>query len=194
MVPTWNSLKDLRTDRYQKRGSPEQSRTMKLSPIIFLIFFSWVWKPIHQQKSRQKQSSGAWCLFPYRWPLVSFTSNARICGWFGAQRKTSPTTCACYARLFSAVVRKTNIDAVIYSMYETRWFGTIVGLVPCPWPLNLFRPVGMLLSSMLRNELNCCCQNNGTRPLSKHICINALDVAFGWYAQFLLSHIAFIVL
>jgi hypothetical protein len=22
--------------------------------------------------------------------------NARICGWFGAQRKTSPTTCACY--------------------------------------------------------------------------------------------------
>ena len=21
--------------------------------------------------------------------------NARICGWFGAQRKTSPTTCAC---------------------------------------------------------------------------------------------------
>jgi hypothetical protein len=28
-------------------------------------------------------------------PFV-ITANARICGWFGAQRKTSPTTCACY--------------------------------------------------------------------------------------------------
>lgn len=27
---------------------------------------------------------------------IFFTYNARICGWFGAQRKTSPTTCACY--------------------------------------------------------------------------------------------------
>jgi len=31
-------------------------------------------------------------------PMLSrhrVTNNARICGWFGAQRKTSPATCVC---------------------------------------------------------------------------------------------------
>tara|TARA_B100000700_G_scaffold32072_1_gene30637 strand:+ start:3789 stop:3926 length:138 start_codon:yes stop_codon:yes gene_type:complete len=26
--------------------------------------------------------------------IIEHPYNARICGWFGAQRKTSPTTCA----------------------------------------------------------------------------------------------------
>ncbi len=40
--------------------------------------------------------------------MEHLSHNARICGWFGAQRKTSPTTCVCYALLEQIILKNSE--------------------------------------------------------------------------------------
>src|SRR5690554_5863901 len=47
------------------------------------------------------------------WHSLLSCFNVRICGWFGAQRKTSPTTCVCYIFIVSNVcILLTTINMV----------------------------------------------------------------------------------